>query len=423
MAYRLLLVIAFCVFLSVPVMAQEDNASDLNSLFSNLDVHGFYEIRSGYRTRNDKYEKDMSIMEQRLQLDISSYLDWADFKVKGDIIGDMVEEKADFDLREAYMFTSPYDFMDLKVGRQTLTWGTGDLIFINDLFPKDWQSFFIGRDLEYLKAPSDAAKISLFNDLANIDIVFTPQFDSDRFLRGERISFFNSVVGRLAGRDATVHVDKPNRWFRDSELAVRLYKNINNYEISFYGYRGFWKSPGGQNVAGRSIFPDLDVYGMSIRGNVGKGIGNFEFGYYDSADDENGDNRLVENSQLRFLVGYTQELGKDFTGGVQYYVERMLDYGAYVDNLTSGPVRDRLREWLTFRLTKLAMNQNLKLSLFTYFSPSDKDVYMRPNINYKVNDNLAVEARANVFWGDYPHTFFGQFQDNTNIYTAVRYSF
>lgn len=243
-----------CVFLCLPVMAQEDNASDLNSLFSNIDVHGFYEIRSGYRTRKDKYEKDMSIMEQRLQIDLSSYPDWADFKVKGDIIGDLIEEHADFDLREAYMFTSPYDFMDLKVGRQTLTWGTGDLIFINDLFPKDWQSFFIGRDLEYLKAPSDAAKISLFNDLANIDIVFTPQFDSDRFLCGERISFFNSVVGRLAGRDATVHVDKPNRWFRDSELAVRLYKNINNYEISFYGYRGFWKSPGGKMRLGGQFF-------------------------------------------------------------------------------------------------------------------------------------------------------------------------
>lgn len=162
---------------------------------------------------------------------------------------------------------------------------------------------------------------------------------------------------------------------------------------------------------------------MSIRGNVGKGIGNFEFGYYDSADDENGDNRMVENSQLRFLVGYTQELGKDFTGGVQYYVERMLDYGAYVDNLTSGPVRDKYREWLTFRLTKLAMNQNLKLSLFTYFSPSDKDVYMRPNLNYKVSDELAFEVGANVFFGVKSHTFFGQLKNNTNLYTAIRYSF
>ncbi len=89
--YKWSIVVILVVALSLPVMAQEDNTSDLNSLFSNMDIHGFYEIRSGYRMRKDKYEKDMSIMEQRLQLDISSYLDWADFKVKGDIIGDLVE--------------------------------------------------------------------------------------------------------------------------------------------------------------------------------------------------------------------------------------------------------------------------------------------------------------------------------------------
>jgi len=147
-------------------VAAEETKSDLDVLFSNLEVHGFYEIRSGYRTRKDKYQKDMSIMENRLQLDISSYTDWADLKFRGDLFGDLITEQADFDIREAYLSSSPFDFMDLKVGRQILTWGTGDLVFINDLFPKDWQSFFIGRDTEYLKAPSDAAKISLFSELA-----------------------------------------------------------------------------------------------------------------------------------------------------------------------------------------------------------------------------------------------------------------
>ena len=381
-------------------------------------------MRSGYRLRKDKYEKDMSIMEQRLQIDLSSYLDWADFKVKGDIIGDLVEEQADFDLREAYMSTSPYDFMDLKVGRQTLTWGTGDLIFINDLFPKDWQSFFIGRDTEYLKAPSDAAKISLFSDIANLDIVYTPQFDPDRFISGERLSYWNSNLGRIAGRDAIIHTDKPNRWFRDDEIAVRLYKNINNYEYALYGYHGYWKSPGGLNPSRtQAIFPDLNVYGGSVRGNVGKGIGNLEFGYYESDDDQSGTNGNINNSELRYLAGYSQEIGKDLTLGLQYYIEQIMDYDKYKNSMPVGLAKDEFRHLTTVRLTKLLMNQNLRCSLFTYFSPSDKDAYLRPNINYKVNDNLAIEAGANIFFGDYPSTFFGQFQNDTNIYTALRYSF
>ncbi len=413
------------IIIASPVFAR-DNDSE-NTWLAGLDyeLNGFYETRAGYRTRKDKFEKDMSIMETRLQLDLSTYTDWADFKARGDIIGDLVTEQGDFDLREANMFVSPLDFMDVKVGRQILTWGTGDLIFINDLFPKDWQSFFIGRDTEYLKAPSDAVKASVFGDLANVDFVYTPQFDSDRFISGERISFWDGNVFRRAGRDRIAHTNKPDRWFRDDEFAARVYKNINNYEYALYGYWGYWKSPGGQTAGSNPqvTFPDLNVYGASVRGNVGKGIGNLEFGYYESADDLNGTNSLVKNSELRFLAGYSQEVGKELTAGVQYYLEHMLDYGAYLDNLPGGPAADRDRSVVTFRLTKLLMEQTVMLSLFTYYSPTDKDAYMRPKINYKVTDDVALEFGGNIFFGDHPNTFFGQFQDDSNIYTAVRYTF
>ena len=48
---------------------------------------------------------------------------------------------------------------------------------------------------------------------------------------------------------------------------------------------------------------------------------------------------------------------------------------------------------------------------------------MRPRINYKVTDDVALELGANIFFGDHPNTFFGQFQNDSNIYTAVRYTF
>ena len=426
MACKLPWIIGICIvaFLEAGAVASDENGE--GSFWSELPVemHGFYEMRGGYRTRKDKYEKDMSIMESRLQLDLYSYLDWGDLRVKGDVFGDLVTEQGHFDLREANIFTRPTDFMDLKLGRQILTWGTGDLVFINDLFPKDWQSFLIGRDTEYLKAPSDAAKVSLFSDLANLDIVYTPRFDPDRFMNGERISYWNQNLMRLAGRDAIVHTNRPDDWFEDPEVAARLYRNIKNYELALYGYHGYWKSPAGQDPTMlQAIFPALNVYGASARGAVGKGIGNLEIGYYDSADDRSGKNPLINNSEMRYLVGYTQEIAKDFTLGVQYYIEQMLDFSAYKRSFMAGPARDRDRHLTTVRLTKLLMNQNLRCSLFAYYSPTDKDVYMRPNVHYKVSDNLAVEVGSNIFFGDYPNTFFGQFQNNTNVYAGMRYSF
>ncbi|MEJ2646961.1 MAG: hypothetical protein P8016_00975, partial [Sedimentisphaerales bacterium] len=195
-AFRIYCTIIVLMISSFSARAGTETQDPETSFFSDLkdvtEVHGFYEMRGGFRTQNDPYEKDMSIMENRLQLDLFSYPDWGDIVIRGDAIGDLVEEEGKFDLREASIFTRPTDYMDVKVGRQILTWGTGDLIFINDLFPKDWQAFFIGRDIEYLKAPSDAAKVSLFSDAVNVDFVYTPKFDPDRFITGKRISYYNA---------------------------------------------------------------------------------------------------------------------------------------------------------------------------------------------------------------------------------------
>ena len=130
--------------------------------------------------------------------------------------------------------------------------------------------------------------------------------------------------------------------------------------------------------------------------------------------------QLINNSEMRYLLGYTQEIGKDLTLGLQYYVEQMMDYSQYRETANA---REEFRHLTTIRLTKLLMNQNLRCSLFAYFSPSDKDAYLRPNVNYKLNDNTALEVGGNVFFGDYPRTFFSQFQNDTNIYMGYRYSF
>ena len=102
----------------------------------------------------------------------------------------------------------------------------------------------------------------------------------------------------------------------------------------------------------------------------------------------------------------------------------MLDHDTYKNTLPVGMhVKDELRHVLTLRLTKLLMNQSLRLSLFIYYSPSDQDGYARPKVHYKITDQWALEAGINIFVGDNDHTFFGQFKDNTNAYAGLRWSF
>lgn len=391
--------------------------------FATPELNGFIEGRIGGRTQEDSEEDSLSLAEVRLQGELFTYTDWADFKYKGDFIADGVTNSIDYDTRELWVFSRPTDFIDVKLGRQVLTWGTGGLVFLNDLFPKDWQSFFIGRDAEYLKAPSNTAKISFFTELGNLDLAYTPQFEPDRFVNGEYVSYWNGTHGRMAGQHDILNTEIPDDWLHDDELAARFYGTIKKYELALYGYWGHWKTPAGNNDNDEAIFPNLHVYGSSVRGEFGPGIGNIEIAWYNSRDSHQGKNTKVDNSQIRYLVGYTQELWTDSSCEVQYYVEQTLDYTTYRELHAPEYPKDEFRQILTLQFTQQMLNQNLTLSLDSYYSPSDEDAYLRPKVQYKVSDQTTVAIGANCFIGTQRQTFFGQFSDNTNVYTSLRYSF
>lgn len=417
--------------LDMPAATANTKASDEGL---SIEHSGFIELRAGARLQDDPTQKDLSIGEARLQLDLSHEGDVASFNLVTDLLLDGVASgegidletgRGAIDLREANALFRIGEVADLKVGRQVLTWGTGDLLFINDLFPKDWNSFFIGRDDEYLKAPSDAVKLALFGEAINLDIVYTPRFDPDRFIDGSRLSYYNPMLGRIAGRDAVADPILPDEWFDDHETAVRAYRNFGPLEAAAYFYSGFWKSPQGYDVAlSRPSFPELTVYGASLRGPAAGGILSAEIGFYNSGQDETGADPFVPNSEFRTLVGFEKEVAPELTLNLQYYVESMQDYDAYRLSLPLGmPVRDENRHLITARLTKFMMNQTLTLSLFNYYSPSDEDGHVRALASYKVTDDWLIDGGVNWFYGEQGSSFFGQFESNSNIYVGVRRSF
>src|SRR3970282_756833 len=102
----------------------------------------------------------------------------------------------------------------------------------------------------------------------------------------------------------------------------------------------------------------------------------------------------------------------------------MLDYAAYETTLPSGfPLQDRTRHLLTLRLTKFLKYQTWKLSFFSFYSPSDQDALLIPEVWHAFTDRLSLTVGANFFQGRRPTTFLGQFRHDSNVYTAIRYSF
>ncbi len=386
---------------------------------ADLPFHGFVEAAAGARVVNDDTTDDDFLLEEaRFQVDILADTDAATLQFRADFVHDGVAEDSLVDVREANVALTPLDSLDLKVGRQVLTWGTGDLIFLNDLFPKDWQSFFIGRDDEYLKKPSDAVRGTWFGDWLTVDVAWMPVFEADGYISGERISYWNPLADRRFGPDdPAIDPDEPAKSWGNGTLAARLSGSVGQWETELYGFRGHWGQPKGfDQDRGTAYFPRLEAWGASARGSVLGGVANAEFSWYRSLDDLDGDDPTVPNSQVRALAGFGHELARDQTLSVQAYLERTLDF-------PDVGFTDQNRWWLTARYTGLFLQQNLTLSLFGFYSPTEDDAYLRPVASYKVSDEVLVTVGGNLFLGAHDDTFFGQFSDNTNMYGRVRYSF
>ena len=160
-----------------------------------VNVHGFAELAYGeFSGENQALARDRSLNEARARLDLDGFhgVQWW---LKADAVHDDILHEDRLQLREAQLQWTPLDNTDVRLGRQVLTWGTGDLVFINDLFPKDWESFLAGREVEYLKAPSDALRVTHYSRVVNVDVAWMPTFEPDTVIDGERFSYYSPAAG------------------------------------------------------------------------------------------------------------------------------------------------------------------------------------------------------------------------------------
>jgi hypothetical protein len=124
------------------------------------------------------------------------------------------------------------------------------------------------------------------------------------------------------------------------------------------------------------------------------------------------------------LIGVDKSLGNEWMAGVQYYGEYMLDHDSYMAGIQPGmPSFDELRSTVTGRINKFMRNQTVQLSVFGYWGVTDQDWHVRPSLSYKITDAINWTVGGSLVGGDELHTMFGQFQENSNLYTRVRYSF
>jgi len=74
-------------------------------------------------------------------------------------------------------------------------------------------------------------------------------------------------------------------------------------------------------------------------------------------------------------------------------------------------------------LTQMLRYQIWRPSVFVAYSPTDRDFFLRPELGYKLTENLSLTFGANRFGGATATTFFGQFKKDNNLFLNVRFDF
>ncbi len=381
------------------------------------EIHGFLQAHAAARVGGVDCTRgtvcDTPFNEQRLQLKVEgSGLEGSlCYAAKLDLLNDAALNDSNLEVRELYTDYNTERFT-VRAGRQVITWGVADLLFINDTFPKDWDSFFGGLPLESLKRGSDALRFDLYADFAAVQILLA-EFRKDRLPDMDRFV--------LPGPDISAALDEPS----ELEAGLRVLRYFGSWDAALYLSRTHYRAPAltltGEEWGGE--FPRLNAYGASLSGPLWSGVLSLEAGYYDAVEDRKGTDPAVENSQTRLLAGYSRQIAEDTTLGVQAYAEWMHDHDAYRRTLPAGfPERDQLRTVATLRFTQYHLHQTLHLSLFAFWGVSEGDGYLIPSVRYAFSDALWGELGANLFVGGRSGQF-GVLGDNDNIYATLRYAF
>lgn len=272
--------------------------------------------------------------------------------------------------------------LSLKAGRQSLSWGVGDFIFLNDLYPKDWQAFFNGADTQYLKKTSDAIKLSYFFETLNVDIVYQPNIKVD--------SLYHPVI--------------PNSSPNEASVNIRAYWSYKQIDYAFYASDGWLNTP--RITHGQLEYWSRKSIGASLITPLASGLFKAEYSHYTLKNSLN-----LHHTQQRWLLGFERELLPRLQLSLQAYLEQ--DSQSFDLNN---------RQLLTGALAYQSQDSYWNSQLMLFHSPNHHDNYLRITTSYRYNDEITLSGSFNNLNGD-SRSFFGQLSNIDNASIRITYYF
>ncbi len=314
---------------------------------------------------------------------------------------------------------------DLRLGRQIVIWGKADGVQITDLLSPPDYTESMTRNLDEIRMPVDALKLRLLNTWFDTELVWIPVFKAAVLPEGDNPwAMTQTIPDSLHIRsDAT---DKPESSLENSELALKVSAYLPGLDLAasvFHTWDDFatmHRSVSGHDDAVHVEYAPrhhrLTIFGLECSRPWSDFVFRAETAYTPGQYRET--DAIFENPRkkdgLKWLTGLDWTPGNDWTVTTQLI-------GTHILGHDSGLADDAFSAMVTCNVSKKLLHQTLTVSNMVYWSLSLGDFFNRAKAEYLLTDALQLSAGLDLFGG--PPGQFGRYEDNSQVWFRVKYTF
>jgi len=391
-----------------------------------VDINGFVRNYTGLQFNNGEF----NMLQNTLNLNFDMMGDRVAFKANPMVYLYGIDS-LDFRLREIYLDLY-FDNFDIRVGKQQIVWGKADGVFITDIVsPLNLQEFLL-PDFDEIRVGVYAAKVDYYFGNSTIELIWKPIFAGNQLPGPGSIWYKPPAFPAPPTFDRSKENIKPT--LENSEVYLKYSLSSSAIDFDLMGAYTWDATPsmhidkefavdsmGNPILTGLLITPEhhrLYVAGGSftstLKSFVIRGEAAYYNGKYFQTADPMAEDALVQKDYLHYVVGLDYGVGH-LKLSAQFIQKYIMDYNDFIDEEEFGNT-------MTFLARYDAIRETLHLELFSYVGLNYGDALIRPKVTYDFSDSFSILLGSNIFVGD-ERGMFGRYNDNSMIYTKIKYNF
>ncbi len=397
------------------------------TIAQNVDITGFARNYTGMLYNTGEF----NMLQNTLNVNFEKMGDRVAFKANPMLYLYGIDS-LDFRLREIYLDLY-FDNFDIRIGKQQIVWGKADGVFITDIVsPLDLQEFLL-PDFDEIRVGVYAAKVNYYFGNSTFEAIWKPVYAGNEFPGPGSIWY--KPPDFLATPTFDYSKEKIDPSLENSEVYLKYSLSSSAIDFDLMGAYTWDQTPSmyvekqfefdtvtnSPVLTGLLITPEhhrLTVAGGSftstIKSFVVRGEAAYYNGKYFQTADSTADGALTQKDYLHYVVGVDYGVGH-LKLSAQFIQKYIMDYNDFIDEEEFGNT-------MTFLARYDAMRETLHLELFSYVGLNYVDALIRPKVTYDFSDSFSILLGSNIFVGD-KRGMFGRYEENSMIYTKIKYNF